>query len=248
MIGVDSVSYTYPGHPPLDALKDVSLQSAQGEFVAIVGPSGCGKSTLLRLIAGLLSPTVGTVRVDGAPPVAAAAAKRIGFVQQQPALLPWRSVEGNIRLAGELNRGVGPRQINVPSLVARVGLAGFERALPHELSGGMQQRVALARALALEPALLLMDEPFGALDEITREQMRVELLRLWEADRKTVVLVTHSVPEAVLLADRVLVLSARPGTVRTEVVVPIPRPRQPEVIDEAPFREACSAVRRALVG
>ena len=246
MIAVDSVSYSYPGHPPLVALQDISLRAAVGEFVAVVGPSGCGKSTLLRLIAGLLRPSSGVILVDGGPPAAAVTAKRIGYVQQQPALLPWRSVEANIRLAGELNRGGDPGRIDVPALVARVGLAGFERALPHELSGGMQQRVALARALALDPALLLMDEPFGALDEITREQMRVELLRLWQADRKTVLLVTHSVPEAVLLADRIVVLSGRPGSVVAEIAVPLARPRGGEAVDDPAYAHLCNVVRKAL--
>jgi len=246
VIAVDSVTYAYGGRRPLVALQGVSLRAGAGEFLAIVGPSGCGKSTLLRLLAGLLRPASGQIRVDDAPPAAAAAAKRIGYVQQQPALLPWRSVEGNIRLAGELNAGAGPGGVDVPALVARVGLAGFERVLPHELSGGMQQRVALARALALDPAILLMDEPFGALDEITREQMRVELLGLWEADRKTVVLVTHSVPEAVLLADRIVVLSGRPGSVVAEIPVALPRPRGPGVVDQPAYRQLCDAVRKAL--
>ncbi len=224
------------GTVPLRALDNISLDVTAGQFLAVIGPSGCGKSTLLRLIGGLLAPSQGSVTVDGASPAEAARRKRIGFVFQEPALLPWRPVLANVRLGQELNRRGGAAVgVEPAELVERVGLGGFEKALPHTLSGGMQQRVALARALALDPAILLMDEPLGALDEITRGEMRFELLRLWQRDRKTVVMVTHSIPEAVLLADRVVVLTPRPGRVRAVVEIDLPRPRDERSIETPAF-------------
>lgn len=206
------------------AVQDVSLDVEPGEFVAIVGPSGCGKSTLLRLVAGLVRPTAGQVFLMGRP--VTGPQSNIGYVFQRPALLEWRGVRDNILLQAEMrrmDRDTAARRAD--ELITMVGLRGFESALPHELSGGMQQRVALARALLHDPPVLLMDEPFGALDALTREQMNVELHRIWRERRLTVLLVTHSVAEAVYLATRVVVMSPRPGRVLDVLDVPLPAER-----------------------
>jgi NitT/TauT family transport system ATP-binding protein len=221
----------------LPVLKDLSFQVAAGEFVAVVGPSGCGKTTLLRVLAGLLPPSAGRVTIAGREPELARRQKEVGFVFQTPALLPWRTVVGNIRLALEVNRIPRPA-LDPEELLRLTGLAEFAHYYPHQLSGGMAQRVALARALVFDPRLLLMDEPFSALDELTRSALRYELLRVWEQTRKTVVFVTHSIPEAVILADRVLVLSHRPARLAGEFEVDLPRPRHEDMEDSAPFREA----------
>ena len=255
------------------ALHQVDLSVAQGEFVAIIGPSGCGKSTLLRLVAGLVSPDEGTVEIAGLSPLAARKAKWFGLVPQSPALLPWRSVRANVALLGEVNRGGGRRAgdghlvpVDIDTLIAAVGLSGFETALPHELSGGMQQRVALARAFALGAPVLLMDEPFASLDEMTREEMRFLLLSIWEGRSetspgppvgsgtgakpgqrpRTVLFVTHSLEEAVLLADRVVVLSARPGRVVQDIPIGLARPRRAIQEDSDEFVEHTRRVRAAL--
>lgn len=252
------------------ALAPLDLDIPEGQFVAVIGPSGCGKSTLLRLVAGLLEPDAGTVSVAGLSPLEARRAKWFGLVPQTPALLPWRTVRANISLLGELNRsGAGTRgedhlvPVEVDSLIATVGLQGFESALPHELSGGMQQRVALARAFALGAPVLLMDEPFAALDELTREEMRFLLLSVWEGRAgvatppaattvtathrpRTVLFVTHSIDEAVLLADRVLVLSARPGRVVADLAIDLSRPRVAAQADSDAFVDHTRNVRAAL--
>ncbi|MGH2524461.1 MAG: ABC transporter ATP-binding protein, partial [Anaerolineales bacterium] len=209
----------------LRALERVSFEVCPQEFVCLVGPSGCGKTTLLRLLAGLLQPTEGRVLFEGKP--LAGPRQRIGFVFQKANLMPWRTVLANVTLPLEL-QGVesGEARRRAQELIELVGLNGFEHNLPRDLSGGMEQRVAIARALVHNPDMLLLDEPFGALDALTRERMGTELLRIWEARKKTVVMVTHSIPEALLLADRVLVLSPRPGQVRLNVQVPLPRPRR----------------------
>jgi NitT/TauT family transport system ATP-binding protein len=206
------------------ALEGVSFGVPTGAFVAIVGPSGCGKSTLLRLIAGLLPATSGAIRVGGQEVTGPVTG--LGIVFQKPVLLDWRTVLGNVLLQIEL-RGlrVADHLDRARGLLAAVGLAEFHDRYPHELSGGMQQRAAIVRALIHDPPLLLMDEPFGALDALTREQMRIDLEALWLAQRKTVVFITHSIDEAVLLADRVIVLSLRPGRIETTVEVDVPRPR-----------------------
>ena len=210
----------------LTALESVDLEVEEGAFISIIGPSGGGKTTLLKAIGGLLEPTRGTILIDGTPPVEAQRRKSIGFVFQEPALLPWRTVEENIRLPLQLNTGETEAETGDPEqLLEAVGLKDFRDYYPRHLSGGMKQRVALARALVLDPAVLLMDEPLGALDEMTRIAMRYELLQLWETSRKTVVFITHSIPEAVLLADRVVVLSRQPGRVIREVDIDLPRPR-----------------------
>ncbi|WAL99180.1 ABC transporter ATP-binding protein [Streptomyces sp. Je 1-369] len=228
------------------ALRDVSLDIGAGEFVAIVGPSGCGKSTLLKLVAGLLAPSSGEVllggeRVRGPRP-------DIGYVFQRAALLDWRSARRNILLQAEMRRLPSERaRARADDLIRMTGLDGFEDAYPHELSGGMQQRVALCRALLHEPPVLLMDEPFGALDALTREQLNVELNRIWRETRTTVLLVTHSIAEAVYLADRVVVMSPRPGTVTEVIEVGLPQERgYAETLASSEFRAATGRVRELL--
>ena len=202
------------GSGRIHVVDDVTLEVGHGEFVSLLGPSGCGKSTLLRLVAGLVQPDSGVITIDGQTPTQAQAEREIGYVLQNPSLLPWRSVAANIRLPLDVDRHAGDgNRASVEDLLEMVGLAGFADYYPHQLSGGMQQRTALARAIAVGASLFLMDEPFGALDEITRASMRYELLRIWEADKKTVVFVTHSLAEAVALSDRVAVMSARPGRI-----------------------------------
>jgi NitT/TauT family transport system ATP-binding protein len=206
------------------AVEDMSIQVREREFVAILGPSGCGKSTLLKMIAGLLPPSRGTVLVDGQP--VTEPLERLGMVFQSPVLLRWRTVINNVlfpaEALGQRNKAMRERAL---ALLELVGLKGFEQRYPHELSGGMAQRVSLARALLLDPRLLLMDEPFGALDALTRDEMGFELLRIWQERPKTVVFVTHSISEAVLLADRVLVMTARPGKLALDLKIDLPRPR-----------------------
>ena len=204
------------------ALQDVNLTIRSGEFVSLLGPSGCGKTTLLKIIGGLVPRTRGEIAIDGAQVDAALQARKFGFVFQDATLLPWRTVLGNASLLLDIT---GERsEPSVQTLLETVGLKGFEDYYPSQLSGGMKQRVALARALALSPEILLMDEPFAALDAITRDRMGEELLRIWDGTR-TVVFVTHSIPEAVLLSDRVVVLSARPGRIVADVRIDLPRPR-----------------------
>ncbi len=208
----------------LQAVSNLNLSIEEGEFVSIIGPSGCGKSTLLRILGGLLAPSSGSVAIANGSPQAAQVRKQIGFVFQDPALLAWRNVASNINLPMEINHGASAG-VGVAALLDMVGLKQFQSYHPYQLSGGMQQRVALARALVFDPPILLMDEPFGALDEITRGEMRYELLRIWEQRRKTVVFVTHSIAEAIALSDRVLVMSKQPGQVKANISINLPRPR-----------------------
>ena len=236
----------YDGRQPLTALADVSFDVAEGEFVSVIGPSGCGKSTLLRIIGGLLTPTAGRVEIGGHDPRQAQAAKEIGFVFQDPALFPWRHVLANVRLplqVARLPQRAGPEP---EALLDLVGLGEFTQYYPHQLSGGMQQRVALARALVFNPSLLLMDEPFGALDEITRSALRYELLRIWEVTKKTALFVTHSTAEAIILSDRVVVLSARPGRVRAIIDIDLPRPRREEMERSPDFLDYAYRLRSHL--
>jgi NitT/TauT family transport system ATP-binding protein len=236
----------YPnGNGGLRALDGITFAVRRQEFVCVVGPSGSGKTTLLRLLGGLLRPTSGEVefegeRLEGPRP-------RIGFVFQQANLMPWRTVAANIALPLELQ---GTEKVEADaraqSLIELVGLEGFEASYPRDLSGGMAQRVAIARALIHEPDLLLLDEPFGALDALTRERMAGELLRIWDARKKTVVMVTHSIPEAILLADRLLALSPRPGQIRLDMAIPLPRPRDLSMTYTHGFGELAARVREAI--
>jgi len=228
------------------ALERVSVEVARGGFLTLVGPSGCGKSTLLRVVADLLTPTSGEVEVLGGSPARARAARRIGFVFQDASLLPWRTALENVALPLEVGGARRREARNPRDLLGLVGLAGRESALPHELSGGMRQRVAIARALIDNPELLLMDEPFGALDEITRDRLNVELLRIWEETGVTILFVTHSIYEAALLGQQVLLLAARPGRVREIVQVPLAAPRRIEQRETPEFIEIAAHLRRVL--
>jgi len=231
----------------LPVLSDLSFGVDDREFVCMVGPSGCGKTTLLRLIAGLEPPTSGEVRLGGQP--VNQPRRAVGLVFQQPTLMDWRTVAENVALPLETNgfrgRKAAMRQ-RVQSMVDLVGLSGFEEAHPLQLSGGMAQRVALARALVHDPQLLLLDEPFGALDALTRERMAQELLEIWRARRKTVLMVTHSVSEAIFLADRVLVLGPRPTEIVAEASIDLPRPRSWDVVGTRAFGKLTTQVRKAL--
>lgn len=232
---VSGVAKTF-GHPraPVEALARIDLELQPASTAALVGPSGCGKSTLLRILAGLELPTTGVVAIDDAAPDAMRSTGQIAVAFQDPSLLPWRSVRSNIALARKLARLRADPAL-VDDLISRVGLAGFEQARPAELSGGMRQRTAIARCLATEPRLMLLDEPFGAVDELTRRRLNLELPRLWDERGTTTLLVTHSIPEAVLLSDRVLVMSPRPGRVVADIVVRLPRPRTPEITTSPEF-------------
>ncbi len=226
----------------LPALERISFDVAEGEFVAVVGPSGCGKSTLLKILAGLLPPSAGEASLRGA--AITGPRRDIGVVFQSPVLFPWRTVLDNVLLPVDV-QGLG-RARSTPTaveLLALVGLAGFERRYPWELSGGMQQRVALTRALIHDPAMLLMDEPFGALDAMTREHMNLELQRIWLERQKTVLFITHSIPEAVFLADRVLVMSPRPGRILEDRRVEFPRPRALDLTSSPGFGETVRRLR-----
>ena len=236
------------GGEELRVLDRVSLDVARGEFLCLLGPSGCGKSTLLRLIGGLIEPTSGQIRIGGQTPAEAQAAKALGFVFQEPSLLPWRTVMGNVLLSSEVNRRGQPEvSRSVDNLLRLVDLENYSGYYPFQLSGGMLQRVALARALAVGASVLLMDEPFGALDEITRTAMRYELLRLWDADQKTVLFVTHSISEAVTLSDRVVVLSSRPARITGVIEVDLPRPRSNRLEREVEFLQHSSLVHDMLL-
>lgn len=234
------------GAGSLTALDGVTVTIAQHEFVAVLGPSGCGKSTLLRLTAGLMKPSRGDVSVFGLK--VDKPRDDIGIVFQKPTLLPWANVEDNVvfPVRHKYGRVTAEDRQQAARIIETVGLAGFEKRLPSELSGGMQQRVGIARALFLNPDILLMDEPFSALDALTRDAMGFELLRLWQASPKTVLFITHSIPEAVLLADRVLVLSERPGRVIADLKVPMDRPRDEGSL-ALPQMQAFAAELRALL-
>jgi NitT/TauT family transport system ATP-binding protein len=233
------------GSSAITALRDISFRIADGAFVAVVGPSGCGKSTLLKILAGLLPPSAGRVDLKGQP--IAGPRRDIGVVFQSPVLFPWRTVIGNAMLPADVQRlDKTVMQRRALELLDLVGLAGFERRYPRELSGGMQQRVGIVRALLHDPAILLMDEPFGALDAMTRETMNVELQRIWMQRRTTVLFVTHSTAEAVFLADRVIVLTPRPGTIGDDFEVDLPRPRDLEIMNTERFGQYVRRIRAAL--
>ncbi|HJP89848.1 MAG TPA: ABC transporter ATP-binding protein [Candidatus Limnocylindrales bacterium] len=229
------------------ALDGIDLSIGQGEFVSLIGPSGCGKSTLLRLIGDLTAPTDGTVEVNGKPARRARLDRDYGMVFQAPVLMEWRTVAKNIELPLEVMGYRKPERLRRSSeLLKLVELEGFEARHPWQLSGGMQQRVAIARALAFDPKLLLMDEPFGALDEMTRERMNLELMRIWTRTRTTVVFVTHSIPEAVFLSTKVVVMSPRPGRVAKVIDIDLPQPRTVETREQERYFELVTEVREAL--
>lgn len=231
---------------PLPALGPLTLNCRDGEFVAILGPSGCGKSTLLKLASGLVAPTAGQIVLDGS--VINRPRKDVGIVFQQPTLLPWKTVRDNVLMPLKVLRVYQPSdREKAEKLLKTVGLSKFADNYPHELSGGMQQRVGIARSLIHDPRFLLMDEPFAALDALTREQITFELQSIWERMGQLVLFITHSIPEAVILADRVIVLSAGPGTIMHEEVVNLPRPRTPSSMATVEFGDICSRLRAFLV-
>jgi NitT/TauT family transport system ATP-binding protein len=231
---------------PIRALDRIDLAIAAREFVTIVGPSGCGKSTFLNILGGLLAPSSGAVYLDGA--TVSAPSARIGYVFQDPVLLPWRTVIENVLLPADLMPGLtGDMRARAKELLELVGLAGFQHNYPAELSGGMRQRVAIARALLPDPEVLLMDEPFGALDALTRERMGFELLRIWQGSGKTLVFVTHSIPEAVFLADRVIAMTARPGRIARTRDIAIERPRTVRAMEDDAYLAACREFRELML-
>jgi NitT/TauT family transport system ATP-binding protein len=242
-ISVRELSKNYPARDDsVHALQQVSFSVKEAEFVALVGPSGCGKSTLLKILAGLLPASSGHAFLRGTPIVAPR--RDIGVVFQSPVLLPWRNTLENVLLPVDVQRlGADRYRRKALELLSLVGLQEFAHCYPRELSGGMQQRVAIARALIHDPAILLMDEPFGALDAMTREQMNLELQRIWLERRKTVFFITHSIPEAVFLADRVLVMTARPGRIIDDFAVEIPRPRRLEAMNLGEFSATVHSIR-----
>jgi NitT/TauT family transport system ATP-binding protein len=247
LISVHGLAKTYVSDrsEDLSALRDISFSIRDGEFVSVVGPSGCGKSTLLKILAGLLPSSAGSVTIAGRR--VAGPAADVGVVFQAPVLLPWRTIQENILLPAEfrhvLDKDYRQRALD---LLAMAGLQGFENRYPYELSGGMQQRASIVRALAQQPKLLLMDEPFGALDAMTREQMNVDLLRIWGASRKTVIFITHSIGEAVFLSDRVFVMTARPGRLVEIVDIGLDRPRDLAIVNTERFGTYVQRIRDRL--
>jgi NitT/TauT family transport system ATP-binding protein len=235
------------GDAGVRALSDINLSIGRGEFISLIGPSGCGKSTLLRIIGDLTSPTAGTVTVNGKPARRARIDRDYGMVFQAPVLFDWRTVRKNVELPLEITgRPAAEREAKARAMLALVELTEFADRQPWQLSGGMQQRVAIARALALDPAILLMDEPFGALDEMTRERMNLELLGIWDRTGTSVIFVTHSIPEAVFLSTRVVVMSARPGRITNTVNIDLPRERNVETRELERYFELVTEVRESL--
>ena len=247
-VDVRNVSLTFEtADGKIDALSNVSLQVAEGEFVSFIGPSGCGKTTMLRVIADLQQPTSGTLFVNGMKAEQARLARRYGYVFQAPALFPWRTIEKNIKLPLEImGFSESEQRQRAARYLAMVNLTGFERKFPWQLSGGMQQRVSIARALSFDPELLLMDEPFGALYEIVRDDLNEQLLQLWDKTGKTVLFVTHSIPEAVFLSTRIVVMSPRPGRIIDVIDCNFPRNRTLEVRETPEFLKIAQRVRAGL--
>jgi NitT/TauT family transport system ATP-binding protein len=231
------------------ALKDIDLDIQQGEFVSLIGPSGCGKSTLLRVIGDLIAPSTGSVTVNGKSAQQARVDRDYGIVFQAPVLFDWRTVGKNVELPLEIMKvPARERTTRADKMLELVELAGFQKHYPYQLSGGMQQRVSIARALSFNPQLLLMDEPFGALDEITRERMNAELLNIWSRTKTTIIFVTHSIPEAVFLSTRVAVMSARPGRITQVIAIDLPQPRNFETRESPRYFELITKVREGLRG
>lgn len=250
-IKLESVSKVYRGETDVEALREITFNIKDGEFVVMVGPSGCGKSTLLRLVAGLIEPTEGHIDVRGKTPKQAQEDVEFGFVFQDSVLFPWLKVIDNVKLPDKILRGRNPLRGKDPEAYARqllvdVGLGGFEDSYPAQLSGGMKQRVALARGLVYQPTTLLMDEPFGALDEFTRDRLNMQLLEIWDKIGATVIFVTHSIQEAVFLADRVMVLSPRPGEIIRTAEVPYDRPRDFDIRYDDKFIDLVADLRHLL--
>jgi NitT/TauT family transport system ATP-binding protein len=235
------------GDGPVHALSNVGLSIGEGEFVSLIGPSGCGKTTLLRIVADLEAPTSGEISVNGLTPEAARLGRQYGYVFQAPALYPWRTVERNVRLPLEvMGLPTAEQEARARRNLALVNLAGFENKFPWQLSGGMQQRASIARALSFDPKLLLMDEPFGALDEIVRDSLNTQLLKLWRETGKTVVFVTHSIPEAVFLSTRIIVMSPRPGRIIDVIETGFPADRSLDIRETAEFLKVAHRVREGL--
>ena len=247
-VDISGLSLTFQtADAPVVALDNINLQIRRGEFVSFIGPSGCGKTTLMRVIADLATPSTGAITVNGVSPEQARLKRAYGYVFQAPALYAWRNVMRNVLLPLEIiGMPAEERKARAARYLSMVGLAGFERKFPWQLSGGMQQRVSIARALAFEPELLLMDEPFGALDEITRDHLNEQLLQLWHQTGKTVVFVTHSISEAVFLSNRIVVMSPRPGRILEIVENNLPTDRKLDIRDTTGFLEVAQRVRQAL--
>jgi NitT/TauT family transport system ATP-binding protein len=248
VIDIRNLSLTFQTtDAPVNALTDINLQVRSGEFVSLIGPSGCGKTTLMRIVADLEQPTGGVALVNGMTPQEARLKRAYGYVFQAPALYPWRTVLGNVTLPHEIfGLSKEEREQKARRYLELVGLSGFEKKFPWQLSGGMQQRVSIARALSFDPQLLLMDEPFGALDEITRDRMNEELLQVWEKTRKTVIFVTHSIDEAVLLSTKIVVMSARPGRIIDVIDSTLPPNRTLETRETPAALELAHRVRLGL--
>lgn len=251
-IKIENLSMKYPnknGGEPVTALKNVNLDIKQGEFISLLGPSGCGKTTLLRIIADLLQPTEGKITVRGETPRDIRLKKKYGVVFQNPVLYDWRTIRRNICMPMELmGMKKAERTKQVTKMLDLVGLQDFGKRYPYELSGGMQQRVGIARALAIDPEILLMDEPFSALDEFTREKLHVDLLEIWRKTNKTVIFVTHNISETVFLSDRVVVLSPHPGRVSTVIDINLPRPRDMESKQTTEFYDYITKIRNSFEG